>query len=157
VFGASGTASLWHADVLQMLGGFDERFFAYYEDVDLSFRARLLGYEIWYAPYAVATHRRGGTAGNDLRFTLYHPAKNRWFFLLKNAPAGLLVRHPLGLVAGEGFWWMRALRRRSPIMLLRAYAEVARHLRVLLRERRRLQRSRVVSAGELDRLLGRAG
>jgi GT2 family glycosyltransferase len=157
VFGASGTASLWRTDVLQMLGGFDERFFAYYEDVDLSFRARLLGYEIWYAPRAVAAHRRGGTAGNDLRFTLYHPAKNRWFFLLKNAPAGLLVRHPLGLVAGEGFWWMRALRSRSPITLLRAYAEVARHLRGLLKERRRLQRSRVVTAGELDRLLGRAG
>jgi GT2 family glycosyltransferase len=157
VFGASGTASLWRGDVLQRLGGFDERFFAYYEDVDLSFRARLLGHEIWYAPRAVAVHRRGGTAGTDLRFTLYHPAKNRWFFLLKDAPAGLLVRHPLGLVVGEGFWWMRALRSRSPIILLRAYAEVARNLRPLLRERRKLQSSRVVSAGELDRLLGHQG
>jgi GT2 family glycosyltransferase len=157
VFGASGTASLWRTDVLEMLGRFDERFFAYYEDVDLSFRARLLGREIWYAPRAVAAHRRGGTAGDDLRFTLYHPAKNRWFLLLKNAPAGLLVRHPLGLLAGEAFWWMRALRSGSPLMLLRAYAEVVRHLRALLSDRRTLQSSRVVSAGELDRLLGKRG
>jgi GT2 family glycosyltransferase len=157
VFGASGTASLWRADVLQKLGGFDERFFAYYEDIDLSFRARLLGHEIWYAPRAVATHRRGGTAGSDLRFSLYHPAKNRWFFLLKDAPTGLLVRHPLGLVVGEAYWWMRALRSGSPIVLVRAYAEAYRNLRPLLRERRRLQRSRIVSAGELDRLLGRPG
>jgi GT2 family glycosyltransferase len=155
VFGASGTASLWRGDVVRELGGFDERFFAYYEDVDLSFRARLLAYECWYAPRAVAAHRRGGTAGRDLRFTLYHPARNRWFFLLKDAPAVLLLRHPLGLLAGEGFWWTRALRSRSPLVLVRAYAEVVRNLRPLLRDRRTLQRSRVVSARDLNRLLVR--
>jgi GT2 family glycosyltransferase len=157
VFSASGTASLWRGDVLNELGGFDERFFAYYEDVDLSFRARLLGYECWYAPRAVTVHRRGGTAGEDLRFTLYHPAKNRWFFLLKSAPAGLLLRHPIGLLAGEAFWWLRAVRKRSPRTLLRAYAEVLRNLGPLLHERRTLQRSRVVTARELDRLLTRPG
>jgi GT2 family glycosyltransferase len=157
VFSASGTASLWRGDVLRELGGFDERFFAYYEDVDLSFRARLLGHECWYAPRAVAAHRRGGTAGKDLRFTLFHPARNRWFFLLKCAPGGLLVRHPLGLLAGEAFWWARAVRSRSPRTLLRAYAEVLRNLQPVLRERSRLQRSRVVSARELDRLLTRPG
>jgi GT2 family glycosyltransferase len=157
VFGASGTASLWRADVLRELGGFDERFFAYYEDIDLSFRARLLGFECWYAPKASAAHRRGGTAGGDLRFTLHHPARNRWFVILKDVPAGLLMRHPLGLVAGEAFWWRRALQSRSPLTLLRAYGQVARNLRPLLRERRRLQRGRVVSARELDRLLLRPG
>jgi GT2 family glycosyltransferase len=153
VFGASGAASLWRGDVLRKLGGFDERFFAYYEDVDLSFRGRLLGRECWYAPRAVAFHRRGATAGAELRFTLYHPAKNRWFFLLKNAPTGLLLRHPFGLLLGEGFWWWRAVRSRSPRTLMRAYAEVLRNLRPLLDERRRLQRSRLVSARDLDRLL----
>jgi GT2 family glycosyltransferase len=157
VFSASGTASLWRGHVLRALGGFDERFFAYYEDVDLSFRARLLGHECWYAPRAVAAHRRGATAGADLRFTLHHPARNRWFFLLRNAPATLLLRHPLGLLAGEAFWWLRALRSRSPRTLLRAYGEVLRSLRPLLRERRELQRSRLVSARELNRLLSRPG
>jgi GT2 family glycosyltransferase len=155
VFGASGTASLWRADVLRELAGFDERFFAYYEDVDLSFRARLRGYELWYAPRSVASHRRGATAGGELRFTLHNPARNRWFFLLKDAPARLLLRHPLGLLAGEGFWWLRALRARSPATLARAYGEVFRELRPLLRERRALQRSSAVSARALDRLLSR--
>jgi hypothetical protein len=157
VFGASGTASLWRAETLRELGGFDERFFAYYEDVDLSFRARLRGYECWYAPRAVAEHRRGATARADLRFTLHNPARNRWYFLLKDAPVGLLLRHPLGLFAGEAFWWLRATRSRSPWTLARAYGEVARELRPLLRERRRLQRSRTVSAGALDRRLSRPG
>jgi hypothetical protein len=157
VFAVSGTASLWRAEILRRLGGFDERFFAYYEDVDLSFRARLKGHELWYAPRAVAAHRRGGTAGGDLRFTLHNPARNRWFLLIKNAPAGLLVRHPLGLFAGEGFWWLRAFRARSPRTLLRVYGEVLAELRPLLRERRALQRGRRVSARALDRLLTRPG
>lgn len=155
VFGASGTASLWRACVVRELGGFDERFFAYYEDVDLSFRARLAGYECWYAPKAVAAHHRGGTAGTQLQFTLHNLARNRWFFLLKDAPFGLLMRHPLGLAAGEAVWWVRAIRSRSPRTLLRAYADVLRNLRPLLQERRGLQRRRVVSVGDLDRLLGR--
>ena len=157
VFGVSGTASLWRGDVLRELGGFDERFFAYYEDVDLSFRARLLGWECWYAPRAVSTHRRGATAGGDLRFTLQYPARNRWFFLLKDAPASLLLRHPVGLVAEDAFWLWRALRARSPGTLLRAYGEVIGELRPLLRERRRLQRSRAVSPRALDRLLSHSG
>jgi GT2 family glycosyltransferase len=155
VFGASGTASLWRGDVLRELGGFDERFFAYYEDVDLSFRARLAGWECWYAPRSVSTHRRGATAGADLRFTLHLPARNRWFFLLKDAPAGLLLRHPVRLLTEDAFWFVRALRARSPMTLFRAYGEVIRELRPLLRERRRLQRSRVVSPRALDRLLSR--
>jgi GT2 family glycosyltransferase len=157
VFGASGTASLWRDDVLHELGGFDERFFAYYEDIDLSFRARLAGWECWYAPRAVSAHRRGATAGGNPRFTLHLPARNRWFFLLKDAPGSLLLRHPVGLVAEDAFWLLRALRARSPMTLVRAYGEVIRELRPLLRERRRLQRSRAVSARSLDRLLSRSG
>ena len=157
VFGASGTASLWRGDVLHELGGFDERFFAYYEDVDLSFRARLAGWECWYAPRSVSNHRRGATAGGDLRFTLFLPARNRWFLLLKNAPASLLLRHPVGLVTEDAFWLLRALRARSPRTLLRAYGEVIREMPPLLRERRRLQRSRAVSPSALNRLLSRSG
>jgi GT2 family glycosyltransferase len=157
VFGASGTASLWRGDVLHALGGFDERFFAYYEDVDLSFRARLAGWECWYAPRSVSNHRRGATAGGDLRFTLYLPARNRWFFLLKNAPASLLLRHPVGLLIEDGFWLLRAFRARAPGTLIRAYGEVIAQLRPLLRERRRLQRSRAVSPSALNRLLSRSG
>jgi GT2 family glycosyltransferase len=156
VFGASGTASLWRGDVLDELGGFDERFFAYYEDVDLSFRARLAGWECWYAPRSVSNHRRGATAGGDLSFTLHLPARNRWFFLLKDAPAGLLLRHPVGLLTEDAFWFVRALRARSPMTLFRAYGEVICELRPLLRERRRLQRSRAVSPRALDQLLSRS-
>jgi GT2 family glycosyltransferase len=62
VFAASGGASLWRAKVVRELGLFDEDLFAYYEDVDLSFRARLAGYECWYAPRAVVLHEGGASS-----------------------------------------------------------------------------------------------
>lgn len=155
VFGASGTASLWRADVLRELGGFDERFFAYFEDVDLSFRARLLGWECWYAPRSIAVHRRGATSGDDPAFTVFHSARNRWFMLLKDAPGRLLLRRAPWLLAGEAFWWGRAVRRRAVRRLLAAYGELFRARRTLAAERRRIQGARRTTPGEIDRLLGR--
>lgn len=53
IFAASGGASLYRASMLKAVGLFDEDFFAYYEDVDLSFRARLQGWQVCYEPKAV--------------------------------------------------------------------------------------------------------
>jgi GT2 family glycosyltransferase len=155
VFGASGAAALWRASVLRQLGGFDERFFAYYEDVDLSFRARLRGYESWYAPRSVVRHTRGGTAGQHVDFALFHPVKNRWFMIVKDAPTGTVARRLPAIAAGEALFWSRTIRRRSPRALLRAYREVLRRWPELRRDRREIQAARTISSGRLDALLGR--
>jgi GT2 family glycosyltransferase len=154
VFGASGAAALWRAPVLRELGGFDERFFAYYEDVDLSFRARLRGYEIWYAPRSVVWHARGGTAGQHVDFALFHPVKNRWFMIAKDAPGSTVARRLPAIAAGEAFFWGRTVRRRAPRALLRAYREVLRRWPELRRDRREIQAGRTLSARQLDALLG---
>lgn len=60
VFGASGGASLYKTSLFQEIGLFDETFFAYYEDVDISFRAQLAGHKIYYEASAVAYHEQGG-------------------------------------------------------------------------------------------------
>jgi GT2 family glycosyltransferase len=155
VFGASGAAALWRASVLRELGGFDERFFAYYEDVELSFRARLRGYEIWYAPRSVVRHTRGGTAGQHVDFALFHPVKNRWFMIVKDTPTGTMARRFPAIVAGEAFFWGRTIRRRSPRTLLRAYREVVQRWPELRRDRRKIQAARAISSGRLDALLGK--
>ena len=126
MFGASGAAALWRTAALRELEGFDERFFAYYEDVDLSFRARLRGYEIWYAPLSVVRHARGGTAGQHVDFALFHPVKNRWFMIVKDTPGRTMARRLPSIAAGEAFFWARTVRRRAPGALLRAYREVLR-------------------------------
>jgi GT2 family glycosyltransferase len=153
VFSPAGAASLWRRSALDDVGLFDERFFAYYEDVDLGFRARLKGYECWYAPKAVAYHHRGATAGTHTDFTLFHPIKNRWFLILKNAPGRLLLRNVLLLVLGEGYLWLRVLRARKPSVAIRAYGEVLRNLRAIRNERDHIQKDRRIAHRDLVQLL----
>jgi GT2 family glycosyltransferase len=153
VFSASGAAALWRADALAEIGLFDEWFFAYYEDVDLGFRARLAGYECWYAPRAVVLHERGGTGGDD-GFALYHHVRNRWLMLAKDAPAGLLARRLPRLAAGELTWWVRAARGAGFRPLLRAYVDATATARRVRTERRRIQRGRRVAVAELEDQLG---
>jgi GT2 family glycosyltransferase len=63
VFGASACAAFYRRDTLRAAGGFPEHFGAYFEDVDLSFRLRRLGFEIVYDPAAVVWHRVSGSYG----------------------------------------------------------------------------------------------
>jgi GT2 family glycosyltransferase len=62
VFGACAGAALYRRSVLDSLGGFDERYFAYLEDVDLALRIRLAGWRCRYEP-AVARHAAEGSSG----------------------------------------------------------------------------------------------
>jgi GT2 family glycosyltransferase len=90
VFGASGGASLYRVKMLQEIGLFDEDFFAYYEDVDLSFRAQLAGWKVIYVPEAEAYHQQGVTSGKIKGFTTYQTFKNYPMLLIKNVPFRLL-------------------------------------------------------------------
>lgn len=62
VFGACAGAALYRRDAIRALAGFDERYFAYLEDVDLALRLRLAGWRCRYEP-VVALHAGGGSAG----------------------------------------------------------------------------------------------
>jgi hypothetical protein len=91
VFAASGGASLYRISMLKQIGLFDEDFFAYYEDVDISFRAQLAGWKVVYAPKAIAYHQIGATSSKIKGFTTYQTIKNLPMLLWKNVPIGLLA------------------------------------------------------------------
>lgn len=86
VFAASGGASLYRVAMLEAVGLFDEAFFAYYEDVDLSFRAQLAGWKVKFVPEAMAYHQIGGTSKRIKDFTTYQTMKNLQLLLYKNVP-----------------------------------------------------------------------
>jgi len=86
VFGASGAASLYRVEMLEEIGLFDEDFFAYYEDVDLSFRAQLAGWKVAFVPKSQVFHKIGGTSSRIRGFTAYQTLKNPPMLLLKNVP-----------------------------------------------------------------------
>ena len=82
VFAASGGASLFRTALFADIGLFDEEFFAYFEDVDLSFRARLAGHRVRYCADAVAYHDQGATSRTMSGFAttavLPQPARCCW-------------------------------------------------------------------------------
>lgn len=150
VFAASGGASLYRVTVFEEVGVFDESFFAYYEDVDLSFRARLAGWDIHYVPDALVQHVMGATSSTLGDFTRYHVVKNHVYLYAKNLPAPLLVRHLPTALAGLGWLLaadLRAGRLRSSLGALR---EAADHAGELRERRREVQRARVLTSAQVD-------
>jgi GT2 family glycosyltransferase len=90
VFGATGGASLYKTEMLKEIGLFDEDFFAYYEDVDISFRAQLAGWKVVYTPKAVAYHKVGASSSKVPGLTTYMAMKNMPWLMWKNVPRSLM-------------------------------------------------------------------
>ena len=93
VFAGSGGASLYRVKTLEEIGLFDEDFFAYFEDVDICFRAQLAGWKVWYTPAAVAFHLVGATSSKQGNFARYHSIKNTILLYNKNVPGWLFWRY----------------------------------------------------------------
>jgi len=108
VFGACGAAFVIRRAVFEALGGFDERFFMVYEDVDLSYRARLRGHRVVYVPSAVVHHAGSATLGRASARAVFYGQRNLEWVWLKNTPMSLLCRtapaHLLYSVAGCMYW-----------------------------------------------------
>lgn len=102
VFGFCGAAALLRRSALSDCGLFDERFFMYYEDTDLSWRFRLRGWTVVYEPAAVVEHVHAASSGEWSSFFTFHVDRNRVLMLVKNAPAGMLVSALLALARRSG-------------------------------------------------------
>lgn len=152
VFGASGCATLYRVQMLREVGLFDERFFAYYEDLDLSFRARLAGWSVRYAPGAVVHHHVSATSGRLGSFTRYHAAKNFLLLYLKNMPGRLFWRY-LRHFGPEAVAQLLVATSRRDGAYFRGLGRVLREAGAIRRDRRRIQASRRVGLPEIDRWL----
>jgi len=80
----SGAAMLVRRDLIERIGGLDERFWAYCEDVDLCWRAWQAGYKVLFCPNAFITHKVGRSSDQRLVPSLIQHHKSMWLFYLKN-------------------------------------------------------------------------
>ena len=108
VAAVSGASFAISKALFDTLGGFDERFFLYYEDTDLSLRVRLAGYQILYVPGSLVAHRY------LFKFSpqkAYFQERNRWLALFKTLRLSTLLLLLPGLLLGEAMAWSYAAMR----------------------------------------------
>lgn len=157
VFAVGGAAAVYRRTAFERVGLFDEDLFAYLEDVDWGFRARLAGYEARYEPRAVGYHRGGATLGEINPFSLYHLRRNVVWLVAKNWPGRSLVRHAPAVLGFHVVALALALRSRSLRIVLRAYVDALRGLPRALGKRRAVQRSRAIEPAALERVMAAPG
>lgn len=91
IIGACAGAALYRRELFDDIGLFDEDFFLYHEDVDLSFRAFLAGWNCLYWPKAVVWHENSGTLDYGSDLCIYYVNRNILWFVAKSYPSWLLL------------------------------------------------------------------
>ncbi|MBL8250141.1 MAG: glycosyltransferase family 2 protein [Candidatus Competibacter sp.] len=93
IFAPCAAAALYRRAAFFEVGGFDESYFCYFEDVDLGFRLRLRGYQSRYAPDAIVRHVGSALTGRRSAFSVYHGHRNLVWTWFKNMPGPLFWRY----------------------------------------------------------------
>jgi GT2 family glycosyltransferase len=155
VFGACAAAALYRRSMLEEIGLFDEAFFAYCEDGDLSFRAQLAGYRCLYVPDAVVYHAGSASTGGKRSATATRlGTRNGINLLVKNLPAPLLWRFLPYFLAGQLVRFLICAASPSTLRAhLQGLAEAVRMLPEMREKRREVQAGRRVPVGYVRLLL----
>jgi GT2 family glycosyltransferase len=149
VFGVCGAACLLPKDVYDELRGFDEDFFAVHEDVDLSYRARLLGYRCRYVPEAVVRHHGSVTLGRLSTFAVFHGQRNLEWLYVKNTPVSILLRTLPGHLVYTAAAAVHFTRQGMGGTFVRAKLAALAGLPAMLRKRAIVQRTRRIAPAQL--------
>ena len=171
VFSGSGCASLFRREMLDEIGLFDEDFFAYAEDTDLGWRARLAGWKAYYVPEAVVYHHHSRKFGPYSALKAFLVERNRIWVAFKNFPPSLLCLSPFYTGVRYFYQGIAALTRRgasgrfgddsSPFRLipivLKAFLSGLAGLPRVLRKRKQIQSQKKISDQECFRLFKKYG
>jgi GT2 family glycosyltransferase len=163
VFAFCGGAVCFRTEALRQAGVFDDDFFLYYEDTDLSWRLRSLGWTIRYQPAAVARHIHSASSVEWSPLFQFHTDRNRLLMLTKNARAGLAAREVLRYPLTTASLALREVaraphtRRRPPVrptlLRLRVLGSYLRLLPAMLARRQRIGADAAVDRKRLERWL----
>ena len=156
IFWASGTACLWRRKALTEIGLLDEDFFAHMEEIDLAWRAWLMGWKIASAPGGRVLHRGGSTLSYQAWTKMYLNHRNSLITLMKNADG---VELPLLMVARFVFDHTIGLaetfngRPGRLTAIMAGWRDFIRTFRRTMRKRKQIQRLRRVSERELSHVV----
>lgn len=154
IFSPCAAAGLYRRDALMLVGGFDEDFFCYVEDVDLGFRLRLKGHRCLLIPSAVVHHVGSSTTGGrHSDFSVYHGHRNLVWAYVKNMPgilfwACLPLHIAMNLATIVLFTW-----RGQGGLIIKAKRDALSGVPKMWRKRQQIQKTRSASIGEIWRVL----
>jgi GT2 family glycosyltransferase len=155
VFGPTGAAALYRRDWLVRLGGFDESYFCYFEDVDLNLRLQVAGGHCLYVPAARVRHVGGASTGGLSAFTIYYSQRNLVWTYVKSMPPHLFWRYlPMHVLLNIGSIVSYGARGHTRT-LLRAKRDALRGLPAMVRARRAVMASRDFERAEFDAVMRR--
>ena len=101
IFSVCAGAAIYRKKIIEKIGYFDEEHFAYLEDTDIGYRARIYGYENWYAPKAIVYHVGSGTSGSRYnQFKTRYSSRNNIYLIYKNMPLLQIILNLPFLAAG---------------------------------------------------------
>lgn len=153
VFGASGGASIYRVEMLKQIGLFDQDFFAYYEDIDISFRAQLAGWKVGFVPSALVYHQISATSSKIKGFATYQTMKNLPFLFIKNVPGRLFWTIEPRLEVAYWSFFFSAFRRGQGWPATKGYLAAWLLLPKKLWQRHQIQSQRKVSIEYIDSII----
>ena len=166
VFGVNAAACIYTRAMIEALpdrqhGFFDERFFMFYEDVDVSFRSLICGWDSWFVPSAIAYHM--GSVSAKKRSSDYSPrmvARNLPAMIYKNAPWQMIVSC-FGAACQGMLLWLRDIARmhgwRAAARTATSLVQGLGRLPAYQLSRRRIQSARVIGANYLQHIVNSDG
>jgi GT2 family glycosyltransferase len=155
VFTPCAAAAMYQLEAFLDVGGFDEDYFAYFEDVDLGFRLRLRGYRTLYVASAIVAHVSSSTFGKQSNFAFYHAHRNLIWTFVKNMPSELFWRYlPHHLFANLIYLTYYSLRLPGKA-IWQGKIDAIRNIKPMLAKRKEIQARRRASIEEVDQLFER--
>ncbi len=150
-FAACGCAALYRKSALEGVGGFDDRLFAYLEDVELGLRLQAADLRGYYLPSARVYHHGSATSGGEFStLSVALRTRNSLLVLLKSVPAGILLRCVPMILLSQVFWLSRVIRNGRLLSYLRGLAGALLLAPGMFRSRSELRRQ--WSSGGTERL-----
>jgi len=153
VFGATGGGYLARTSMYKTVGFYDKAMFMYYEDVDFSFRAQLMGYRVRYTPDAIAYHKRGASSETVPGLAVYNTFKNLPILYVKNVPLALTPTTYPRFILTYTLILANAIKNGNGIPALKGWLMSWRYIIYMFAERRKIQRKRTVTPDYINSII----
>lgn len=172
IFFASDCACLYRREMLEDIGLYDEDFFAYADETDMGWRARLAGWKCIYSPKAIVYHHHSTSSGGRVSaFKAFLVERNRIWVALKNFPVSLIILGQFYTLWRYAFQAYGALRGKGAAgqftsdfskselvkILLRVYLSAWKKLPLMLKKRKMIQQKKRITNQEVYQLIKRFG